>query len=132
MSTTTPTTAIAPSIESFSDSVDCDFETFDFCGYIQKDFHRNSMLLGTQNTGFYANCVVDQCTLSKKFTNYKKNLKFRFENYLNGDKAGSFLVLKKDNETVWSNSDYNKFSWKKGVINFPLGTFTVNSISILP
>jgi hypothetical protein len=64
----------------------------------------------------------DFCTLNKTFTN-NNEVKFTFWYYLSGTTVGS-LELTMNDESVWSDSTRLK-AWKKGEIDFPIGTYTV-------
>lgn len=124
---------------SFPDDAFCDFEE-GFCNYIpNKQFDRykgkspgpfsGPPYDHTTGTGYYALCVgellIDQnaCELNKTFTNNRQGLAFTFWYFFNGLTVGSF-TLYKDNTPIWSvyNSDP---SWKKAVVRFPIGTFSV-------
>lgn len=84
----------------------------------------------TTGFGYYALCVgsrlksdKDTCTLSKTFTNKRKHTKFIFWYYLYGATVESLQLLK-NGEVVWSDHAQEK-AWKKAVVDFPVGTFTV-------
>ena len=139
--TTTPTSTLT--FPSFSNNANCDFET-DYCDYIPNfrferwkgkapaDQFKPSSGPDADHTtgsGYYALCVGkklandnDFCTLNKTFTN-NNEVKFTFWYYLYGTTVGS-LELKKNDESVWSDSTQLK-AWKKGEIDFPIGTYTV-------
>jgi len=135
---------VVTSNESLTDNGDCDFET-DYCGYIPNlRFERwkgkaPASQFGpssgpnadhTTGLGYYALCVGSklandetECQLSKTFTNKRADTKFSFWYYLYGTTVGS-LELKKNDIVIWSDEKQQN-SWKKSVIDFPIGTFTV-------
>ena len=119
--------------------MECDFEA-NFCNYIPSfEFERSKekapgYLSGppydhTTGSGYYALCkgesLVNEktCQLNKTFINTNEEFDFTFWYFFNGLTVGS-LELYKNNEFIWSVSVVEP-AWKKAVVSFPLGTFTV-------
>ena len=131
--------ALPTTTQSVWDDVNCDFEA-SFCNYIPNfEFERYKgkapgQFYGppydhTTGTGYYALCrgellsTQDTCQLNKTFTNENQELDYTFWYYFNGLTVGSFdLYL--DNKVIWSVYS-SEHAWKKAVVSFPVGTFTV-------